>query len=52
MTAERNVWVFIEQDEQQFAEVSLELLGEGQRICRPARQRSVGNFMRLQGSLT
>jgi electron transfer flavoprotein alpha subunit len=33
MTPERNVWVFIEQDEQQIAEVSLELLGKGREIA-------------------
>ena len=33
MTAERNVWIFIEQDEQQIAEVSLELLGKGREIA-------------------
>jgi electron transfer flavoprotein alpha subunit len=33
MTAERNVWVFIEQDEQQIAEVSLELLAKGREIA-------------------
>ena len=47
MTPERNVWIFIEQDEQQIAEVSLELLGKGQRDCQPAGQRSVGNVVRL-----
>lgn len=34
MTAERNVWVFIEQEEQRVAEVSLELLGKGAEIAR------------------
>jgi hypothetical protein len=29
MTPERNVWIFIEQDDQRIAEVSLELLGKG-----------------------
>ncbi len=33
MTAERNVWVFIEQDEQQITEVSLELLAKGREIA-------------------
>jgi electron transfer flavoprotein alpha subunit len=33
MTADRNVWVFIEQDEGQIAEVSLELLGKGREIA-------------------
>jgi electron transfer flavoprotein alpha subunit len=33
MTANRNVWVFIEQDEGQIAEVSLELLGKGREIA-------------------
>jgi electron transfer flavoprotein alpha subunit len=33
MTPERNVWIFIEQDEQQIAEVSLELLGKGREIA-------------------
>ncbi len=33
MTAERNVWVFIEQDEGRIAEVSLELLAKGQEIA-------------------
>jgi electron transfer flavoprotein alpha subunit len=33
MTQDRNVWVFIEQDEGQIAEVSLELLGKGREIA-------------------
>jgi electron transfer flavoprotein alpha subunit len=33
MSSERNVWIFIEQDEQQIAEVSLELLGKGREIA-------------------
>lgn len=33
MTADRNVWVFIELDEGQIAEVSLELLGKGREIA-------------------
>lgn len=33
MTPERNVWIFIEQDEQRIAEVSLELLGKGREIA-------------------
>ena len=38
MTTERNVWIFIEQDEHQIAEVSLELLAKGSEIARPAGQ--------------
>jgi electron transfer flavoprotein alpha subunit len=34
MTAERNVWVFIEQEDQRIADVSLELLGKGAEIAR------------------
>ncbi|MFZ2095090.1 MAG: electron transfer flavoprotein subunit alpha/FixB family protein [Anaerolineales bacterium] len=34
MTEERNVWVFIEQEEQQVSEVSLELLAKGGEIAR------------------
>ena len=34
MTDERNVWVFIEQEEGQLAEVSLELLAKGQELAR------------------
>jgi electron transfer flavoprotein alpha subunit len=34
MTAERNIWVFIEQENQHIAEVSLELLGKGAEIAR------------------
>jgi electron transfer flavoprotein alpha subunit len=34
MSAEHNVWVFIEQDEGHIAEVSLELLGKGCEIAR------------------
>lgn len=33
MTTNRNVWIFIEQDEQQIAEVSLELLSKGREIA-------------------
>jgi len=33
MTAQRNVWVFIEQEEGQLAEVSLELLGKGRQLA-------------------
>ena len=33
MTPERNIWIFIEQDEQRIAEVSLELLGKGREIA-------------------
>ncbi len=33
MSAERNVWIFIEQDEGQLAEVSLELLAKGKEIA-------------------
>ena len=33
MSAERNVWIFIEQDEAQLAEVSLELLAKGREIA-------------------
>jgi electron transfer flavoprotein alpha subunit len=33
MTQDRNVWVFIEQDEGQIADVSLELLGKGREIA-------------------
>ncbi len=33
MTSERNVWIFIEQEEQHLAEVSLELLGKGREIA-------------------
>lgn len=34
MTDNRNVWVFIEQDEGRIADVSLELLGKGQDLAR------------------
>jgi len=34
MTTERNIWVFIEQEDQHIAEVSLELLGKGAEISR------------------
>jgi electron transfer flavoprotein alpha subunit len=34
MTEERNIWVFIEQEDQQVAEVSLELLAKGSEIAR------------------
>jgi electron transfer flavoprotein alpha subunit len=34
MTGERNVWVFIEQEDQQVSEVSLELLAKGGEIAR------------------
>jgi electron transfer flavoprotein alpha subunit len=34
MTGKRNIWVFIEQDQQHIAEVSLELLGKGTEIAR------------------
>jgi len=34
MTPERNIWVFIEQEDQRIAEVSLELLGKGAEIAR------------------
>ena len=34
MTEERNVWVFIEQDEGSIASVSLELLGKGHELAR------------------
>jgi len=34
MTAERNIWVFIEQEDQRIADVSLELLGKGAEIAR------------------
>jgi electron transfer flavoprotein alpha subunit len=34
MTVERNVWIFIEQEDQHIAEVSLELLGKGAEIAR------------------
>ena len=34
MTTERNIWVFIEQEDQHIAEVSLELLGKGSEIAR------------------
>ena len=33
MTNQRNVWVFIEQEEGQLAEVSLELLGKGRDLA-------------------
>src|SRR4030065_1133000 len=34
VTTERNIWVFIEQEDQHIAEVSLELLGKGAEISR------------------
>ena len=34
MTDERNIWVFIEQEDQHIAEVSLELLGKASEIAR------------------
>ena len=34
MTAERNVWIFIEQEEKRIAEVSLELLAKGREIAQ------------------
>jgi electron transfer flavoprotein alpha subunit len=34
MTTERNIWVFIEQEDQHIADVSLELLGKGAEISR------------------
>jgi electron transfer flavoprotein alpha subunit len=34
MTDERNIWVFIEQEDQRIADVSLELLGKGTEIAR------------------
>ena len=34
MTAEKNVWIFIEQDDHSIAEVSLELLAKGNEIAR------------------
>ncbi len=34
MADTRNVWVFIEQDEGQIAEVSLELLAKGQELAQ------------------
>jgi electron transfer flavoprotein alpha subunit len=34
MTGERNVWIFIEQEDHHIAEVSLELLGKGNEIAR------------------
>jgi electron transfer flavoprotein alpha subunit len=34
MSGERNVWIFIEQEDQHIADVSLELLGKGAEIAR------------------
>ena len=34
MTPERNIWIFIEQDDKRIAEVSLELLGKGSEIAK------------------
>jgi electron transfer flavoprotein alpha subunit len=37
MTAKRNVWIFIEQEDQQIADVSLELLAKGSEIAKHLR---------------
>src|SRR5512136_1316667 len=42
MANERDIWVFIEQEEGKFADVSLELLAKGQELARSLKSQVCG----------
>ena len=47
MANDRDVWVFIEQEEGKIAEVSLELLAKGQELAQHVGQPGVRGAVRL-----